>query len=96
MIRKIFYKEILLNLISFRFHILLVVSVLIFTVSGLLYVNISDTRQDDLIAQYRKQTDGLHESSAHLNNLAMFRQNLIRMPNPGRSFPLPGNRIFLT
>jgi len=88
MIRTIFYKEILLNLISFRFHILLVVSVLIFTVSGLLYVNISDTRQDDLIAQYRMQTGGLHENSAHLNNLALFRQHLIRMPKPGEIISL--------
>jgi ABC-type transport system involved in multi-copper enzyme maturation permease subunit len=92
MIKNIFYKEILLNLISFRFHILLVVSVLIFTVSGLLYINISDTRQDDFIAQYRMQTDGLHEGSAHLNNLAMLRQHLIRMPKPGEIISLAGEQ----
>ncbi len=92
MIRKIFFKEILLNLISFRFHILLVVSVLIFTVSGLLYVNISDTRQDDFIAKYNKQTGGLHERSAHLNDLAMFPQYLIRMPKSGEIISLAGEQ----
>jgi len=92
MIKKIFYKEILLSLISFRFHILLVISVLIFTISGLLYVNISRIRQDDIIAQYNKQTDGIHKSSEHLNNLAVFRQQLIRMPKPGEIISLAGEQ----
>jgi ABC-type transport system involved in multi-copper enzyme maturation permease subunit len=92
MIRRMFFKEILLNLYSFRFHILLIVTITIFTVSGLLYVNISDMRQTDLLIQYNKQTDGLHESSARLNNLSMFWQHLIRMPKPGEIISLAGEQ----
>lgn len=92
MIRRLFLKEILLNLYSFRFHIMLVVTLAMFTICGLLYVNISGVRLADLVERQNKLTAGLHESSAHLNSLAGFRQHLVRMPEPGEVISLAGEK----
>jgi ABC-type transport system involved in multi-copper enzyme maturation permease subunit len=82
MIRQIMYKEILENILSFRFVLSLLLVIILFAVSGLVFVG----KYRQQFSQYWEKTnenlEGLSERTDQLYRLAFYRQNIWRKPKP--------------
>jgi len=80
MIRQIIHKEILENLLSFRFILSLVLIILLFAVSGFVFVGKYRQQSSDYWAKTNENLEGLSEQSLQLYRLAFYRQNIWRKP----------------
>jgi ABC-type transport system involved in multi-copper enzyme maturation permease subunit len=82
MIRQIMFKEILQNLLSFRFILSLLLIILLFAVSGFVFVGKYRQQSSDYWEKTNENTAALKEQSNRLYQLAFFRQNVWRKPKP--------------
>jgi ABC-type transport system involved in multi-copper enzyme maturation permease subunit len=81
MIRQIIHKEILENLLSFRFILSLVLIILLFAVSGFVFVGKYRQQSSDYWAKTNENLEGLSGQSHQLYRLAFYRQSIWRKPN---------------
>jgi ABC-type transport system involved in multi-copper enzyme maturation permease subunit len=82
MIRQIISKEILENLLSFRFILSLVLIILLFAVSGFVFVGKYEQQSGDYWEKTNENLEGLSKQSRQLYRLAFYRQNIWREPKP--------------
>jgi len=82
MIRQIIHKEILENLLSFRFVLSLVLIILLFAVSGFVFVGKYKQRSSDYWEKTNENLAGLSEQSSRLYKLAFYEQSVWRKPKP--------------
>jgi ABC-type transport system involved in multi-copper enzyme maturation permease subunit len=82
MIRQIIHKEILENLLSFRFILSLVLIILLFTVSGFVFVGKYRQQSRDYWAKTNENLIGLSEQSLQLYRIAFYKQSVWRKPKP--------------
>ena len=82
MIRQIIHKEILENLLSFRFILSLVLIILLFAVSGFVFVGKYRQQSSDYWEKTNENLAGLNEQSRRLSRLAFYRQSVWRKPKP--------------
>lgn len=81
MIRQIIGKEILEHILSLRFMLLLLLTILLFAASGFIFVR----RYEKQMAQYSKKTnrdlEGFREQSTQLYRLAFYRREIYARPS---------------
>jgi ABC-type transport system involved in multi-copper enzyme maturation permease subunit len=82
MIRQIIHKEILENLLSFRFILSLVLIILLFAVSGFVFVGKYRQQSSDYWGKTNENLSGLSEQSLQLYRLAFYKQSIWRKPKP--------------
>lgn len=82
MIRQIIHKEILENLLSFRFVLSLVLIILLFAVGGFVFVGKYKQQSRDYWDKTNENLAGLKEQSRQLYRLAFYKQNVWRRPKP--------------
>jgi len=82
MIRQIIHKEILENLLSFRFILSLVLIILLFAVSGFVFVGRYKQQSSDYWGKTNENLAGLSKQTQQLFRLAFYRQNVWREPKP--------------
>ena len=82
MIRQIIRKEILENLLSFRFSLSLVLIILLFAVSGFVFVGKYKQQSRDYWEKTNENLAVLNTQSRQLYRLAFYRQNVWREPKP--------------
>lgn len=82
MIRQIIHKEILENLLSFRFILSLVLIILLFTVSGFVFVGKYRQQSNDYWEKTNENLGGLNEQSGRLYRLAFYKQSIWTKPKP--------------
>jgi len=82
MIRQIIHKEILENLYSFRFILSLLLIILLFTVSGFVFVGKYRQQSSDYWEKTNENLAGLNEQSRQLYRLAFYEQSVWRKPKP--------------
>ena len=82
MIRKMIRKEILENLLSFRFILSLVLIILLFAVSGFVFVGKYKQQSRDYWAKTNENLEGLSTQSRQLYRLAFYKQSIWREPKP--------------
>jgi ABC-type transport system involved in multi-copper enzyme maturation permease subunit len=82
MIRQIIHKEILDNLLSFRFILSLVLIILLFAVSGFVFVGRYKQQSSDYWGKTNENLTGLSEQSRQLYRLAFYKQSIWREPKP--------------
>ena len=80
MIRQIIHKEILENLYSFRFSLSLVLIILLFAVSGFVFVGKYGQQSSDYWEKTNENLTGLKEQSRQLYRLAFYEQSVWRKP----------------
>ena len=80
MIRQIIRKEILENLLSFRFILSLVLIILLFAVSGFVFVGKYKQQSRDYWAKTNENQEGLSTQSRQLYRLAFYKQSVWREP----------------
>jgi ABC-type transport system involved in multi-copper enzyme maturation permease subunit len=80
MIRQIIHKEILSNLLSFRFILSLVLIILLFTVSGFVFVGKYKQQSKDYWEKTNENLEGLSGQSRQLYRLAFYKQSIWRKP----------------
>jgi ABC-type transport system involved in multi-copper enzyme maturation permease subunit len=82
MIRQIIHKEILENLLSFRFILSLVLIILLFAMSGFVFVGKYRQQSSDYWGKTNENLTGLSEQSSQLYRLAFYKQSVWRKPKP--------------
>jgi len=82
MIRQIIHKEILENLLSFRFTLSLVLIILLFAVSGFVFVGKYRQQSSDYWGKTNENLTSLSEQSRQLYRLAFYKQSIWRKPKP--------------
>jgi len=82
MIRQIIHKEILENLLSFRFVLSLVLIILLFAVSGFVFVSKYKQQSSDYWGKTNENLTGLSEQSLQLYRIALYKQSVWRKPKP--------------
>jgi len=82
MIRQIIHKEILENLLSFRFILSLVLVILLFAVGGFVFVGKYKQQSSDYWQKTNENLAGLKEQSRQLYRLAFYKQSVWRRPKP--------------
>jgi ABC-type transport system involved in multi-copper enzyme maturation permease subunit len=82
MIRQIIHKEILENLLSFRFILSLILIILLFAVNGFLFVGKYRQQSNDYWEKTNENLEGLSEQTDRLYQLAFYRQSALRKPRP--------------
>jgi ABC-type transport system involved in multi-copper enzyme maturation permease subunit len=82
MIRQIIHREILENLLSFRFILSLILIILLFAVSGFVFVGKYRQQSSDYWEKTNENIAGLSEHSQQLYRLAFYRQSIWREPKP--------------
>ena len=82
MIRQIIHKEILENLLSFRFILSLLLIILLFAVSGFVFVGKYKQQSSDYWGKTNENLGGLSEQTLQLFRLAFYRQSIWRKPRP--------------
>lgn len=80
MIRQIIRKEILENLLSFRFILSLLLIILLLTVSGFVFVGKYRQQSSDYWEKTNENLAGLNEQSSQLYKFAFHRQTIWRKP----------------
>ncbi len=80
MIRQIIHKEILANLLSFRFILSLVLIILLFTVSGFVFVGKYRQQSKDYWEKANENLEGLSGQTGQLYRLAFYKQSIWRKP----------------
>ena len=78
MIRQIIHKEILSNLLSFRFILSLVLIILLFTVSGFVFVGKYKQQSKDYWEKTNENLEGLSGQSRQLYRLDFYKQSIWR------------------
>lgn len=82
MIRQIVHKEILESLLSFRFILSLVLIILLFAVSGFVFVGKYRQQSSDYWEKTNENLAGLDGQSRQLYRLAFYRQSVWSKPGP--------------
>jgi ABC-type transport system involved in multi-copper enzyme maturation permease subunit len=82
MIRQIMYKEILENLLSFRFILSLLLVIILFAVCGFVFVGKYSQQSSDYWEKTNANLAGLSEQSNKLYRLAFYKQSIWRKPKP--------------
>jgi len=82
MIRQIIHKEILENLLSFRFILSLVLIILLFAVGGFVFVGKYKQQSSDYWQKTNENLAGFREQSRQLYKLAFYKQGVWREPKP--------------
>jgi ABC-type transport system involved in multi-copper enzyme maturation permease subunit len=82
MIRQIIHKEILENLLSFRFILSLVLIIVLFAVGGFVFVGKYKQQSSDYWEKTNENLAGLSTQSRQLYRLAFYRQSVWRKPKP--------------
>jgi ABC-type transport system involved in multi-copper enzyme maturation permease subunit len=82
MIRHIIHKEILENLLSFRFILSLVLIIVLFAVSGFVFVGKYKQQSSDYWEKTNENLEGLSAQSRQLYRLAFYKQSVWREPKP--------------
>lgn len=82
MIRQIIHKEILENLLSFRFILSLVLIILLFAVGGFVFVGKYKQQSRDYWSKTNENLAGLKDQSRQLYRLAFYKQSIWRRPKP--------------
>jgi ABC-type transport system involved in multi-copper enzyme maturation permease subunit len=82
MIRQIIHKEILENLLSFRFILSLVLIIVLFAVGGFVFVGRYKQQSSDYWEKTNENLAGLGKQSQQLFRLAFYRQSVWRKPKP--------------
>jgi ABC-type transport system involved in multi-copper enzyme maturation permease subunit len=82
MIRHIIHKEILENLLSFRFILSLVLIIVLFAVGGFVFVGKYKQQSSDYWEKTNENLAGLSSQSRQLYKLAFYRQSVWRKPKP--------------
>jgi len=82
MIHQIIRKEILENLLSFRFILSLVLIILLFTVSGFVFVGKYRFQSSNYWEKTNENLSALREQSRQLYRLAFYEQSAWRKPKP--------------
>jgi len=80
MIRQIIHKEILENLLSFRFILSLVLIIVLFAVGGFVFVGKYKQQSSDYWEKTNENLAGLGTQSRQLYRLAFYRQSVWRKP----------------
>ncbi len=80
MIRQIIHKEILENLLSFRFILSLVLVILLFAVGGFVFVGKYKQQSSDYWQKTNENLTGFRAQSQQLYKLAFYKQNVWRKP----------------
>jgi len=82
MIRQIIHKEILENLLSFRFILSLVLIILLFAVGGFVFVGRYKQQSSDYWQKTNENLAGFRQQSQQLYKLAFYKQSVWREPKP--------------
>jgi ABC-type transport system involved in multi-copper enzyme maturation permease subunit len=82
MIRQIIHKEILGNLLSFRFILSLVLIILLFAVGGFVFVGRYKQQSSDYWQKTNENLAGFRQQSQQLYKLAFYKQSVWREPKP--------------
>lgn len=82
MIRQIIHKEILENLLSFRFILSLVLLIVLFAVGGFIFVGKYTQQSSDYWERTNENLAGFRGESKQLYRLAFYRQSIWREPKP--------------
>ena len=82
MIRQIIHKEILENLLSFRFILSLVLVILLFAVSGFVFMVKYRQQSSDYWEKTNENLEGLNGQTGQLFRLAFYEQSIWRKPKP--------------
>jgi len=82
MIRQIIRKEILGNLLSFRFSLSLLLIIVLFAVSGFVFAGKYKQQSRDYWDKTNENLTGLNTQSRQLYRLAFYRQSVWREPKP--------------
>jgi len=82
MIRQIIHKEILENILSFRFTLSLVLIVVLFAVGGLVFFGKYKQQSSDYWERTNENLAGFRGQSQQLYGLAFYRQSIWRKPKP--------------
>lgn len=80
MIRQIIHKEILENILSFRFILSLVLIIVLFAVGGFVFVDKYKQQTSDYWEKTNENLAGFREQSQQLYRLAFYRQSVWREP----------------
>ena len=80
MIRQILRKDVLENVLSLRFLLSLILTLLLFAVSGFVFVSRYEKQSQDYWNRTNKNLSALREASSGLHRLAFYRQNVYRRP----------------
>jgi ABC-type transport system involved in multi-copper enzyme maturation permease subunit len=82
MIRQIIHKELLENLLSFRFILSLVLIILLFAVSGFVFVSKYKQQSRDYWEKTNENLEGLSTQTRQLYRIAFYKQSIWRGPKP--------------
>jgi ABC-type transport system involved in multi-copper enzyme maturation permease subunit len=82
MVRQIIHKEILENILSFRFILSLVLIIVLFAVGGLVFVGKYKQQSSDYWQKTNENLAGFRQQSRQLYKLAFYKQNVWRRPKP--------------
>jgi len=92
MIRMLINKEISGVLHSFRFQILIVLTMLVFLIAGLFHVNSYHIRHEGDNLDLNKQALEIQEHATSLNRLATLKQHMVRKAKAGDVISLNGEK----
>jgi len=82
MICRIIHKEILENILSFRFILSLVLIIVLFAVGGLVFVGKYKQQSSDYWQKTNENLAGFRQQSRQLYKLAFYKQSVWRRPKP--------------
>lgn len=82
MIRQIMYKEILENLLSFRFILSLLLVIILFAVCGFVFVGQYRLQSNEYWEKTNENLTGLSERTDKLYRIAFYKQSIWRKPTP--------------
>lgn len=82
MIKEIIFKELRENLNTVRFYLILILTILLFVVSSIIFIKNYDQKVLDYRSDTTANENQLVEKSEDLLQLARFKQSLLKKPNP--------------
>jgi ABC-type transport system involved in multi-copper enzyme maturation permease subunit len=82
MIRQILRKEVLMNILSLRFVLSLLLAISLFAASGFVFVNRYEKQSQDYWKKTNENLEGLNGQTRQLYRLAFYKQSIWRKPKP--------------
>lgn len=82
MIRRIIYREILENVISFRFILSLLLAIVLFAIAGFVFIAKHSQASQDYWKNTNENLTGLSKKTKQLYNVALYEQRIYRKPTP--------------
>ena len=82
MVFEIMFKELRENFHTVRFYLILVLTIALFTVSGIIFSNNSKQQIAEYSSRLSENESLLSKESKNLCELAGFKQNMLKRPNP--------------